>query len=126
MTPVLGVDEWLVIGGTDYKCQDSIDYGLTVREASGRGSGDECPQPIVVGLEDGANISATVLSDDDDLLSYNGKTFTCSTKRGSTTVLSSFVAMVKVGRKASMSGIVSWPVTVTPMELPTQLSHLAY
>lgn len=127
VTELSGENTFLQVGGTSYKCQGNVNVNLQVRTANARGSGDATPRPKAIGLEDGAEVSATVLSTDRALLTLHGTEVTnCDALVGTVTFLGAFTAFVRVVETDDVAGMVTFAVGLVPLTMPSVIDHLDY
>ena len=127
VTELTGEQCWLQIVSTLYKVQGTINGALTVRKANARGSGDDTPRPVAIGLDDSASLSCNVMSSDRNVLTLSGTEVTdCDVVDDTTDVYGAFTGFLEVEESDDIEGMVTFAVTLTPLSMPGTLDHLEY
>lgn len=114
-------------GGLTLTLQGTYNATLTPRTANLRGSGDAAPVLKEIGLADDAQFSATVLTTDRTLLTYNGVNVTDFVLTDNTTTIYGPVeCKITVTESGESAGAVTMQITAVPQAVPTQVSQLSY
>lgn len=124
----LSAEQWFVkVGGTNLKCQGTINVNLRARYANGRGSGDATPRPKAIGLEDGSAIDFTFIASSTGILTLVGTEVTnCDVMDDTTSLLGAFTGMFNCAVAGDVGGMVQFSGQLVPLTMPTAISHLDY